>query len=62
MARRSLLLMEETEWIRTGNRIYARYLDIVEAMLAAQSNTLYVGPLLARLKSPASLRRRESRV
>ncbi|HYA34137.1 MAG TPA: hypothetical protein VEF03_00895, partial [Candidatus Binataceae bacterium] len=44
-----LLMMEETESIETRNPTFARYLEIVAAMLAAQSNTLYAGRMLAVL-------------
>ncbi len=40
------LLIEEVEWINTQNPIFATYLNIVEALLKAQSNNLYVGPVL----------------
>ena len=38
-----LLLIEEVETIRTTHPVFARYLQIVEAMLASQSNRLYAG-------------------
>lgn len=44
-----LLMMEETEHIETRNSTFARYLEIVAAMLAAQSHTLYAGRMLAML-------------
>lgn len=47
---RGLLLLEETEAIRTSDPIFARYLRIVEAMLAGYSNQLYAGHLVASLK------------
>ena len=57
-----LLLMDEVEWIRTDNAVFAAYLDIVEAMLRDQSNELYVGPLLSGLAKTETLKRRTSEV
>jgi trans-aconitate 2-methyltransferase len=51
-----LLLLEETESIRTAHPVFARYLAIVEAMLASQSNSLYAGGLVASLDSPGGLK------
>jgi trans-aconitate 2-methyltransferase len=42
-----VLLLEETEWIRTSSPTFTFYLDIVERMLAEQSHVLYIGPQLA---------------
>jgi trans-aconitate 2-methyltransferase len=50
-----LLLLEETEMIHSAHPAFARYLSIVEAMLAAQSNQLYAGRLLASLNLHPSL-------
>lgn len=55
-----LLLMEETEWIRTSQPTFARYLQIVEAMLASQSSQLYVGSALNEIPDTALLVRRGS--
>lgn len=57
-----LLLVEETEWIHTNCDAFATYIDIVEAMLAAHSNTLYVGPMLDGLKLADDLKKRTSDV
>ncbi len=57
-----LLLMEETEWICVNCDAFATYVGIVEAMLAARSNTLYVGPVLDGLVLPSDLKRRTSDV
>jgi trans-aconitate 2-methyltransferase len=46
---RGLLLLEETEAIHTTHPVFARYLTIVEAMLAGHSKQLYAGRLLASL-------------
>ena len=46
---RGLLLMEEAEAIHTTHPVFARYLRIVEAMLAQHSNQLYAGHLVASL-------------
>ncbi|MDP6113568.1 MAG: class I SAM-dependent methyltransferase [Planctomycetota bacterium] len=62
LQRHGLLLMEEVEWIRTGNGVFAAYLKIVEAMLAAQSTCLYAGPVLDGLAHTNELKRRSSRV
>jgi trans-aconitate 2-methyltransferase len=52
-----LLLLEETETIHTVHPAFGRYLVIVEAMLASQSNELYAGRLIADLDSPGGLKR-----
>jgi trans-aconitate 2-methyltransferase len=57
-----LLLIEENEWIRTGHEVFERYIGIVEAMLAGQSNDLYAGRELDRLKDTNSLKQRSSEV
>ena len=59
---KGLLLMEETERIDTTNPVFATYIDIIEAMLTQQSNTLYVGPVLNDLRDTAHLKRQMSRV
>ncbi|MGO9063058.1 MAG: class I SAM-dependent methyltransferase [Candidatus Binataceae bacterium] len=51
-----LLMIEETESIRTTHPVFARNLQIVEAMLASRSNLLYVGPLVGALGSPGGLK------
>jgi SAM-dependent methyltransferase len=51
-----LLLLEETETIRTTQPVFTRYLQIVEAMLASQSNRLYAGPFVRALDSPSGFR------
>jgi len=51
-----LLLLEETEAIKTINPAFTRYLALVEAMLVSQANQLYAGRLIARLDSPGGLR------
>jgi trans-aconitate 2-methyltransferase len=53
---RGLILVEETEAIRTPDQVFVRYLDIVEAMLASQSKSLYAGPIVAALESGGGLR------
>ena len=47
-----VLMIEETETIRTQHPVFARYLAIVEAMLAAQSNRLYIGAQIASSAPP----------
>jgi trans-aconitate 2-methyltransferase len=56
------LLMEETEWIQTEIAAFRTYLQIVEAMLADQSNTLYVGSTLDRLAASGRTRKRQSQI
>jgi hypothetical protein len=53
---RGLLLLEETEAIHTANPVFARYLRIVEAMLAERSTQLYAGRMVASLDSPGGLK------
>jgi trans-aconitate 2-methyltransferase len=50
-----MLLIEEAENIRTTRPVFLRYIEIVDAMLANQSNRLFAGPLLAALDIPAGL-------
>jgi trans-aconitate 2-methyltransferase len=57
---RGLLLLEEAEAIVTAHPVFARYLTIVEAMLAAQSNQLYAGRLVANLHLQGALQRESS--
>ncbi len=47
-----VLMIEETETIRTEHPVFARYAAIVEAMLAAQSNRLYIGADAALFSPP----------
>lgn len=47
-----IVMIEETEAIRTAHPVFARYLAIVEAMLAAQSNRLYIGAQAASFNPP----------
>jgi trans-aconitate 2-methyltransferase len=56
LERNGLLLLEETETIHTAHPVFARYLAIVEAMLASQSGRLYAGHLVAGLDSPGGLK------
>jgi hypothetical protein len=49
-----LLMIEETEAIRTERPVFLEYLAIVKAMLARNSNRLYAGRLLADMR-PRSL-------
>jgi SAM-dependent methyltransferase len=58
-----LLLIEETEWIQTGNPTFQRYLDIVNATLSRKNNILYIGSALEALTGQTPcLRLRSSRV
>jgi len=49
LAPRGRLLLDEVEWIRSEGGAFARYLALVEAVLASQGQCLYVGPRLAAL-------------
>jgi trans-aconitate 2-methyltransferase len=50
------IAIEENEWIHTTQPAFARYLEIVEAMLAATGQRLYAGAELARDASWSALR------
>jgi len=50
-----LLMVEEVEAIRTAHPVFSRYVRLVEAMLASQSNCLYAGPLVGALRPSAGL-------
>jgi SAM-dependent methyltransferase len=50
LERGGLLMIEETETIRTERLVFADYLAIVEAMLAGNSNRLYAGRALAAMR------------
>lgn len=52
-----LLLLDEVESIKTADRTFGAYLEIVGAMLDHRGTRLYVGPLLASLPEPVGLRR-----
>jgi trans-aconitate 2-methyltransferase len=56
LERTGLLVLEETEAIYTAHPIFARYLKIVEMMLAAQSNQLYAGHVVATVNLPGELK------
>lgn len=48
------LLLDEVEWIRTQDRAFLRYLDLVTASLRARGQELYVGPHIeAATRGPA---------
>jgi trans-aconitate 2-methyltransferase len=51
-----ILLSEETEEVHSIDPTFARYLRIVEAMLAANCHHLYAGRLVAGLNLPAGLK------
>ena len=57
-----LLLIEEVERIYTKVPALVTYLDIQQAMLAQQSNQLYIGPRLDALTATDKLHRRSSNV
>ncbi len=56
------LLMEEVEYVGTTHPVFTSYLDIQQAMLTDQGNSLYIGPRLDGIADPDSLRRRFSTV
>jgi SAM-dependent methyltransferase len=57
-----ILLLDEVEWIRTTDPVFALYLEMVAAMLERQGNNLYVGPLLEAMPEPADMSRRSSQL
>jgi 2-polyprenyl-3-methyl-5-hydroxy-6-metoxy-1,4-benzoquinol methylase len=57
-----LLMLEEVERIDTVHPVLRSYAGIVEAMLQSQSNTLYAGPLIAKLDTPQGLQHVASEV
>jgi SAM-dependent methyltransferase len=57
-----LLMLEEVERIETVHPILRSYVGIVETMLQRQSNTLYPGPLIAKLDVPNGLQKLMSEV
>jgi hypothetical protein len=59
---RGLMMLEEVERIDTVHPVLCSYVGIVEAMLQSQSNTLYAGPLVAKLDTPQGLQNVASEV
>lgn len=57
-----LLLFEEDDHLETTNPAFREYLDIVDAMLAAQSNKLEIGPILDSVEGEAGLTKQASSV
>jgi trans-aconitate 2-methyltransferase len=57
-----LLMLEEVEHIDTAHPVLRSHVGIVEAMLQSQSNTLYAGPLIAKLDTPQGLQNVASEV
>jgi SAM-dependent methyltransferase len=49
-----VLIMEEVEWIRTDETVFANYLELMTGVLRARQTELYVGPLLGRLVVPSA--------
>ena len=56
------LLMEEVEYVGTTHPVFTSYLDIQQAMLTGQGNSLYIGPVLDVIPGTGSLERRSSTV
>ena len=56
------LLMEEVEYVGTAHPVFTMYLDIQQAMLTEQGNSLYIGPVLDGIPESHSLKRHSSRV
>lgn len=56
------LLMEEVEYIGTTHPVFTSYLEIQQAMLTEQGNSLYIGPVLDAVPGSAALRRRSSNI
>ena len=56
------LLMEEVEYVGTTHPVFTSYLDIQQAMLTEQGNSLHIGPRLDGIPDSGSLNRRSSSV
>ncbi|MXX18751.1 MAG: class I SAM-dependent methyltransferase [Dehalococcoidia bacterium] len=56
------LLIEEVEYIETPHPVFTAYMEINQAMLTEQGNSLYIGPVLDAILDPPSLKRRASNV
>ena len=56
LSRGGILMIEETDSIVTEHPNFTRYLGIIEAILASQSNALYAGPIVATLGAVTGLR------
>jgi trans-aconitate 2-methyltransferase len=50
-----LLMLEEADSIETDHPVFRRYIGMVEAALASQSNKLFAGPLIAAVTPPAGV-------
>jgi trans-aconitate 2-methyltransferase len=57
-----LLLLDEVEWIHTGEPALATYLEVVAGLLQRRGHRLGPGPLLEALPDPPGLRRQASTV
>lgn len=57
LAADGLMLIDEVEWIHTENSVFARYEEIVSAMVADQGGRLYIGPKLETLKTNSLVKR-----
>jgi trans-aconitate 2-methyltransferase len=55
LKRGGLLMMEEADSIQTDHPVFRRYIGLVEAALATQSNRLFADPAIAALSPPAGL-------
>ena len=55
LSKGGVIAIEENEWIHTTQPAFARYLEIVEAMLANGGQRLYIGAELAREQTWASM-------
>jgi trans-aconitate 2-methyltransferase len=47
------LVLEEVEWIRTTDEVFAEYLELMAGVLRARQTELYVGPMMGQLGPPA---------
>ena len=56
------LLIEEVEYIETTHPVFTSYMEINQAMLTEQGNSLYIGPVLDAIPDPPSLKRSSSHV
>ena len=56
------LLIEEVDSIDTTHPVFTAYMEVNQAMLTEQGNSLYIGPVLDAIPDPPSLKRRSSNV
>lgn len=57
-----VLILEEVEWIRTGEPAFSIYLGMLESLMRHQGLELYIGQKLELLGEPAGLRKIDTKV